>query len=210
MKDEPTLEQHVTIVGDSGQGKTTLLSGIHNQCAGPSLWCDIGTGGDPDGRRVQSMQELSEMWSDTADPENFRAVVGTSNRFTTVARSVSFATEAYDRSGVPVQVCIPEAGSLMGGDRSENPIKWAMHEGRGAGVKVAMDTQDPSEYDDAAIKQTRYLVWVGKPSFFHEGFKRYYHLSSVAGDKLPSERFQYVVFDKGGNVVEEGSTDRFS
>lgn len=189
---------HTIVVGDSGAGKTTLLREIHAEFAGYSVWIDHNGVSGIDGRAGEGYTTVSSV-------AELKAANGTHIRYQcsdpvkAVGAIRGHLKGVYDRTGWPVQVVIDEAhAALPDSDKSAagegHPVAKMLHEDRDDGLKVVLGTQDPTEFYYPPIKQAAYIVWCGAPSPFHDGFARYY---SLPKSELPTENFQYVVFEKG-------------
>ncbi|ELZ78105.1 hypothetical protein C455_10498 [Haloferax larsenii JCM 13917] len=115
------------------------------------------------------------------------------------------AHEYHEATGFPTQVVFDEAHNVLpdGEVESDNPVKKMLHEDRDKALKVVIATQDPSDLEYTPIKQCKYWVWVGEWAVFHDGFLRYF---SIPRDDLPTEPYQYVVFDKRMNVLHRAET----
>lgn len=202
---------HTAVFGDSGSGKTTLLRETHAKFQGYSVWIDHDDVGGISGRdledaaTVRSIAELKR-----ADAHRIRFVVDDPRAALEDLRPI--ATSIYERTGWPCQVVIDEVQNVMpdGEDISTgNTCAQMLHEDRDQGVKLLIGSQDPQDVEYSPIKQARYLTWVGPPSPFHEGFRSYYRIDA---DVFPTERFQYVVWEKGRTPFEweevyRGQTD---
>lgn len=186
---------HTCVVGDSGEGKTTLLREYHADFRGYSVWIDHEGVEGIDGRQGEeyaTVESVRELQSVSATRIRFR----TSDPTTALERCRDHLRGVYDRTGYPVQVIVDEAQGVMpeGDDYdSGNVLAKMLHEDRDDGVKVVPASQDPQDLARKPIKQCRYLTWVGVPHPNHKGFARYYDLVNA---DLPTERFEYVVFEK--------------
>lgn len=201
---------HSLVVGDSGEGKTTLMREVHAGFNGYSVWIDHDGVGGIDGRAMDGAVTVSSL-------AELRRAQGTRIRYqcSDPEKAVGAIREhckgVYDRTGYPVQVIVDEAQNAMpdGEDAaSGNQLAKMIHEDRDDGVKVVIGSQDPQDLEYGPIKQCKYIVWVGKPHPMHRGFARYYDLLDAG---LPTEQYNYVVFEKGPsfNWIESyrGETD---
>lgn len=189
---------HTAVVGDSGEGKTTLLREIHDNFDGYSVWIDHDGVEGIDGRQGEGYVTVDSV-------RGLKAAQGTRIRFRcdgpkeAVANVREHLRGVYERTGYPVQVIVDEAQNAMpeGEDHdSGNQLAAMLHEDRDKGVKVVVGSQDPQDLARGPVKQCRYMVWVGVPHPNHKGFARYYNLLSL---DMPEERFKYVVWEKGPN-----------
>jgi DNA helicase HerA-like ATPase len=196
---------HTLVAGDSGGGKTTLMRQMHAEFNGLSIWINHTNADGLDGRSIKSgatVRSAAEARQSSAVRLNW--VTGDPTETAAAARQV--AHEYNDATGYPVQVVIDEAHEVLpdGKVDVDNPVKRMLHEDRDKALKVVIATQDPSDFDYTPIKQCKYWVWVGEWSVFHDGFLRYF---SIPRDELPTEPYEYVVFDKRMQVLYRGETE---
>lgn len=202
---------HTLVVGDSGEGKTTLMREAHDNFEGYSIWIDHDGVGGIDGRQGQRYDTVPSVAALRAsDATRIRFVASDPVKALEAVRPD--AKKVYDRTGYPVQVVVDETQGVMpeGDDYdSGNVLAQMLHEDRDAGLKVLMGTQDPQDIARKPTKQCKYMVWVGVPHPDHLGFARYHRMQDL---EMPEERFKYAVFEKGSNfnwdVAYRGETKR--
>ncbi|WP_058826721.1 ATP-binding protein [Haloferax sp. Q22] len=188
---------HVTVVGDSGSGKTTFLREMHDTFPGLSIWIDDTDAGGISGRDLDDATTVySAAEARRATASRIRWVCDDAMEVIEHVRAI--AHNYHERTGYPVQVVVDEAHRHLPDSESEssakvNTLAAMLHEDRDKGVKVVIASQDPQDFYYPPVKQCKYLVWVGPPSTFHRGFIRYYNLKDLDGEGLPSERWEYVV-----------------
>lgn len=199
---------HTLVVGDSGGGKTTLLREMHDGFHGYSIWIDDSKRGESkiSGRHLSEAATVStprELAKAGARKIRYR----TSSSARALRAAVDTAREVHDRSGWGTQIVFDEAQTELAEHQpKDHPIIEALHEGRDEGIKMVLATQDPSDMQPnySAIKQCRWYIWVGGWSTFHDGFIRYFKIDR---DRLPTDRFEYVVMNKRMEVVSKGETN---
>lgn len=196
---------HTLVAGDSGGGKTTLMRQMHAEFNGLSIWINHTNADGLDGRSIKSGATVRSA-SEARQSDAVRLNWVTSDPTETAREARQVAHEYHDATGYPVQVVIDEAHEVLpdGKVDVDNPVKRMLHEDRDRALKVVIATQDPSDFDYTPIKQCKYWVWVGEWSVFHDGFLRYF---SIPRDELPTEPYEYVVFDKRMNVLYRGETE---
>lgn len=186
------LAEHTLYIGDSGKGKSTLGRQAHETFDGGSFWANHSgeTGIADSGAR-----------RDLRYPEPIAAM----------KRARAAAHQYVRQNRYPAQVVVDEAQDVMpdGDTEPQNPLKKGLHKDRDVPVKYVVMTQDPSDLAYTPLKQCEYIVWVGPPSPFHEGFARYFNIPRDNGE-LPSQAFEYTVFASKGDfeweVVNTGET----
>jgi energy-coupling factor transporter ATP-binding protein EcfA2 len=190
---------HTLLCGDSGGGKTTLMREMHQTFDGVSIWINHNSERVP-GRSVSTINDLREAVRSGTRRLNFEVNTGAALTAVEAARSV-----AYHVVDNRTQIVVDEAHNLLpdGDVDADNPLKQSLHEDRSEGVRVVVATQDPSDLEYTPIKQCKYFTWVGGWSVFHDGFIRYFN---IPRDDLPTEPYQYVVFDKRMSVVTRNET----
>lgn len=190
--------EHALVCGDSGGGKTTLMREMHQTFDGVSIWINHNSERVP-GRSVSTVTELANAIEAGARRINLT----TSDALAAVEAARSVAYHVVDGR---TQIVVDEAHNLLpdGSVDADNPLKQSLHEDRSEGVRVVVATQDPSDLAYTPIKQVQYITWVGGWSVFHDGFIRYF---SIPRDELPTEAFEYVVFNKRMEVEYRGETE---
>jgi DNA helicase HerA-like ATPase len=195
---------HTLVTGDSGGGKTTRLREMHAEYRGLSVWIDhTGTDGI-DGRALEDAETVtSEREARRASSTRLRWRC--SDPLPAVAAARRVLRDYHAETGHPSQLIVDEAQdqALPDGIDSDNPLKQSLHQDRDQRTKVVVATQDPSDLNYTALKQCRWFTWVGPWSTFHDGFLRYF---SIPRDDLPTERFEWVRFDKRMKPVARGET----
>jgi len=190
--------EHALICGDSGGGKTTLMREMHQTFDGVSIWINHNSERVP-GRSVSTVSELSN----AIQSGTRRIDLTTTDALAAVEAARSVAYHVVDGR---TQIVVDEAHNLLpdGSVDADNSLKQALHEDRSEGVRVVVATQDPSDLAYTPIKQVQYITWVGGWSVFHDGFIRYF---SIPRNELPTEAFEYVVFNKRMEVEYRGETE---
>jgi hypothetical protein len=125
------------------------------------------------------------------------------------ATAIQFCRSHGRVFGEGVRVIFDEAHHFMpdgASDPSKNPVAWAIHEGRDMGIAATIMSQTPRQLEYQPMYNLKYWVWVGPPAGLHDSFLSHSIASWIPQDKLPDERFEYVVMDNRGNVVLEGET----
>ena len=196
--------EHALVCGDSGGGKTTLMREMHATFDGVSIWINHNSERVEPAETVSTVGELAAAVERGVSRIDYQCGADDALAAVEAARSV-----AYHSHDGRTQIIVDEAHNLLpdGSVDAENPLKQALHEDRGEGVRVVVATQDPSDLAYTPIKQVQFITWVGGWSVFHDGFIRYF---SIPRDKLPTEAFEYVVFNKRMGVEYCGETqERF-
>lgn len=200
--------KHVTMVGDSGVGKTTLLRQIANETDGVVIWVndsdeDKVPGYVAGGRKgMFTALEHFDSWSNVRI--NYQSEKGPQEQ---IAECWQFAKDIHDSADVCTCIIGDEAHRFNPDDGTgpfETPGKGVLHEGRDDGVKIVYDTQDPQSFDYGPMKQSKYFAWVGPPMGFHDGFLNAH--GWIPRDKLPDRNHEYVVMDKQGEIVYRSET----
>ena len=191
--------KHALICGDSGGGKTTLMREMQSTFDGVSIWINHNDERLPRATRVDNFDQLQAEIGQGGTRIDYR----TGEPLAAVEHARSMAYHVLDD---PMQIVVDEAHNLLpsGSVDADNPLKAALHEDRDVGVQVVVATQDPSDLEYTPIKQVQHIVWCGEWSVFHDGFIRYF---SIPRNELPTEPYQYVVFDKRMNVNYRGETN---
>ncbi|WP_042666108.1 ATP-binding protein [Haloferax sp. ATB1] len=195
---------HTVVTGDSGGGKTTLLREMQAEFPGLSIWVNFTNTDGITGRDLDdaaTVRSVGEARASDATRLNWV----TDSPLETARQARTVAHEYHEATGFPTQVIFDEAQNVLpdGEVDSDNPVKRMLHEDRDKALKVVIATQDPSDLDYTPIKQCKFWVWVGEWAVFHDGFLRYF---SIPRDDLPTEPYQYVVFDKRMNVLHRAET----
>jgi hypothetical protein len=196
---------HTMVGGDSGGGKTTYLRQAQAEYPGLSIWINHAGADGLSGRDLEDAATVrTEREARRSDATRLNWVTDDPLKTAREARRV--AHDYHETTGYPTQVIVDEAqdGVLPDGDvDADNPVKKMLHEDRDRALKVQVATQDPQDLEYTPLKQCKYWVWVGEWSTFHRGFINYFDLPK---SELPTEPYQFVVFDKRMNVLHRGET----
>lgn len=198
---------HTTIAGDSGGGKSTLLRELQDSFEGVSIW--LNHNGErniaKNGRNAVHSKDGIISHIQSADSWRNVKIDYRPSGIESGAATVKDVALEIPRD-VPVQVVADESHHLIADDNTtaaDNPIKWLLHQGRDEKIRVVAATQDPMQWDYSPIKNAVNRVWVGQWAVEHKGYLNYFEFPR---DELPTENYEYVVFDKRSNPVYRGET----
>lgn len=190
---EPIRAEHILIAGDSGAGKDTLGRWVVDKSDVPTLTAYDNT---YPGHTVSSMESLQERVDGGKD-----TVVDMGSGYDTASAMVGMAA-----SNGPINLCFPESSNFLfkpdeDPAKQNNPVWWALTEGRDKGIKVIMTEQDPSDLPYTPLKQVPWIAWTGAPAGFSKGFFNHPIGNWMNEDDLPVRDHRYVVFHKSGFKV---------
>ena len=190
---------HIGVFGDSGSGKTTLLRELHETFAGLSIWINHSQEQGIAGAVAQGETALRN-----ADTHRVNLRMKDGREAISMAREV--AAEYAQDTGYPVQIITDEADDVLPADADEsNPLRRGLQRDRDRRIKHVVSSQNPQNTRKEALSNARYFVWVGSPHTLHDGFLRYYNLSSL---DYPREQFKYATIrmKHPPEIVAEGHT----
>jgi hypothetical protein len=214
--------RHMSVAGDSGSGKTTLLREINAEEDGLSIFINYDGGhlSNVSGKRVrgyEAMQNAVRSCSTVAEVRGltFNYIASSMERAVeTAARFCRDVANHFGPEAVPMQILVDESQRILhdgqsldeeadGLDRYPNLLWWVLHEGRDLNIRAVAATQDPMNWNYSPIKNCVHRVWCGEWAVEHKGYLNYFEFDR---SELPTENFEYVVFDKRSNPVERGET----
>lgn len=211
--------RHMSIAGDSGSGKTTLLREIHAEASDLSIFINYDGGhlSNVAGKRVRGREAMDNAVRECSNLAEVRGLTfnyHARDMATAIATAVAFCKDVADHFGpeaVPMQLLVDESQRVLHDGQSvdedegayPNALWWALHEGRDRNIRAVVATQDPMRWNYSPIKNCVNRVWCGEWAVEHKGYLNYFEFDRST---LPTENFEYVVFDKRSNPVERGET----
>jgi len=193
------------VCGPSDGGKTTRAREHHATFDGVSVWVNHNGASKVAGHRAAGPEALAtgvgkfDAWSDV------RVNLVCDDPVDGFELAIRFAVDVWDTAGVPVQIVCDEIHNAFGADQpgpNDNPILWALNEGRDKGIKVLGVTQNPQNMPYKRMDSVKFWVWVGEYSTPMTGFLEYYGFK----DAITAERFRVTVFNRQSEVVHETTT----
>jgi hypothetical protein len=204
--------EHTLIVGDSGGGKTSLAREVFDKANGAVLWVNHNNESGLEGCTAKSLEGLKGCVEERGRKPNLILKRGSDmsdkGMAATAIRFARWYSRTY-REGIKVffdeaQHFLPEGEASK--DTDSNPVAWAIHEGRDEGIAIVLISQTPRQLEYQPLYNAKWWVWCGPPAGMHGPFLSHNIASWIPEERLPSERFKYVVMDNRGNVVYEGRT----
>lgn len=213
-------ERHWFVVGNSGTGKSTLMSQMFSEYDhGPSIHVEHVGADHYQGRPVRNFEQLDNQLKHYDRWEDVKLVFHTTEWSLTEAfyYAIDFARDVMDMATVATQITIdevhnavPHAEDAKVDEEDPNYVYWCLHEGRKHGVKIGMATQHPQQLKSMymSLAQLKYWGWVGPPAGVHGSFLTHPIASWIPVDRIRKlDRFEYIVFDDEGNLRWEGETN---
>lgn len=204
----PDKTHHTAICGPSDGGKSTRMREHHETFDGVSIVVNHGDESKIVGYRARGPQAMATGVDQFEDWSDVRINLITNDPLEGVELAIRFAIDVWDTAGVPVQIILDEAHNAFPSDvgetPQENPVIWALDEGRDKGIKIVLVTQNPKNMPYKKLDSVKYWVWVGEWSNPMEGFLKYYGFL----EDIPGEQFHVTVFDRTGEVLEQTTTDK--
>jgi len=200
---------HVLITGSSGGGKTTYAREMHATYNGASIYVTSkDTESNVTGRKAGSRQTLNTAVRDASRASDVRVKWFGATYDKDLRTIRDWAHDIHTHLGWSTQIIVDEAQNSGLRDNT-GPVKHGLHEDRDKRIKWVPVTQDPQDMKKgySALKQCRYIVWVGEPNSFHKGFLSYYNLQDV---QLPTKPYQFVVVKPSlpPTVAHSGTTSK--
>jgi len=203
---------HATIVGDSGNGKTTLMRELFHDADGNTLWVNHNDERGLSSNTAKSLEGLKGQYE--RSDGNARLVllpgenVGPEEMAAIAMEFAIWLSEEYYEG---IRIFFDEAHNYMPtGDESKqpkkNPVAWGIHEGRDKEVAVTLGTQTPRQIEYQPLGNMKYWAWVGQQAGIHGSFLDHSIANWFPTEQFPEERFKYIVFDNRGDVLFKGET----